>query len=246
MQLDEILIGLGLTEGEAKLYLKLLTLKEATASGLGKAAKVERRTAYDIVRRLKQKGLVSSIEKEGKTFYQPLKPNKLLDLIGEREENLARIKSEFVKVLPGLESVFGGSGDKVNAKVLSGKEGLKAMFMDELETGETIYIICTAIVNAEDSLRYFLPRFTKERIRRGIEMKILTAESSRRFLEKYGLVDIRFLPDEYVSPAGITIYGNKLAFSIWSGEMITVLIESSEVSESFRKYFSLIWNLAKN
>ena len=64
MELKEILMELGLTEGEIKIYLRLLTIGESTASNLGKEAKMERRNAYDIVDKLKKKGLISSIEKD--------------------------------------------------------------------------------------------------------------------------------------------------------------------------------------
>lgn len=245
MQLDEILGGLGLTEGEIKIYLKLLYLGEATASTLGREAKIERRNAYDIARRLMEKGIVSSIEKDRQKIYLPVEPVKLLDVLDEREEVLVKLRQELAKQLPIIQESLAKKNSELDARLLLGREGLKAMFLDEIKTGKTVYIICTSMDQPEEILRYFLPRFTRERVKKNIGLKIITAKGAKSHLDKYGLVDVRFLPDDYISPASITIYGRKIAITIWSGEPVTVLIESDEASESFRNYFRLLWGLAK-
>jgi HTH-type transcriptional regulator, sugar sensing transcriptional regulator len=245
MDLKEILMELGLTEGEIKIYLKLLTLGESTASNLGKEAKMERRNAYDLVDKLKKKGLISSIEKDKATYYLPLQPLKLMDLLDEKEEKLMKVRQEFTKQLPNLMEISGRKKEGVSAEVLFGKDGLKAMYLDELENGQTIYVICTTIGMTEELLKYFLPRFTKERIKRKIKMKILASESSRSMLKKYELMEVKFLPEEHISPASVTVYANKTGIALWSNEPVTVLITSKEIADNFKRYFDLMWGFAK-
>lgn len=245
MELKEILQELGLTDGEIKIYLKLLTIGESTASNLGKETRMERRNAYDITDRLQKKGLVSSIQRDKATYYLPLQPLKLMDLLDEKEERLIRLRQEFSKQLPKLIEAANKKRENVNAELLFGKEGIKAMYLDEIESGQTIYVICTTIGMTEELLKYFLPRFTKERVKRKIKMKILASEKSRNFLDKYELVETRFLPEEYISPASITIYADKIGMVLWSNEPVTVLITNREVAENFRRYFELMWGFAK-
>jgi len=139
----------------------------------------------------------------------------------------------------------GRKKEGVSAEVLFGKDGIKAMYLDELETGKTIYVICTTIGMTEELLKYFLPRFTKERVKRKIKMKILASEDSRSMLKKYELVDMKFLPEEHISPASVTIYANKIALALWSNEPVTVLITSQEIADNFRRYFEMMWGFAK-
>jgi len=168
-----------------------------------------------------------------------------MDLLDEREEKLMKVRQEFNKQLPNLMELTGRKKDGVSAEVLFGKDGIKMMYLDELETGQTIYVICTTIGMTEELLKYFLPRYTKERIKRKIKMKILASVASKDMLKKYELTEVKFLPEENISPASITVYANKTGIALWSNEPVTVLITSKEIADNFRRYFDLMWGFAK-
>jgi sugar-specific transcriptional regulator TrmB len=245
MQLEEILKGLGLTEGEAKIYLKLISLGEATASELGRLTKIQRRNAYDITKRLMEKGLISSIQKDRQTMYLPVEPLKLSDILNEREEKLLRLREEFSKALPVLQEAVRKREPQVGAKLLFGKEGVKAVYLDELEVGKTVSLICTDIGVTEEMLKYFLPRYDRQRVRLKVGLKIIALEKHRRELKKYPLAEIRFLPDEFFSPAGLSVYGDRVSIILWSDEPIVVLIKNEEIAKNFKNYFKLMWGIAK-
>jgi len=46
-------------------------------------------------------------------------------------------------------------------------------------------------------------------------------------------------------PSSTVIYGNKTAIIVWSHPFLTILVENKEVSDSYRSYFNLLWNIAK-
>ena len=240
----EILKSIGLKENEAKAYLTLLTLQEATASKLAKEMKIERRTAYDLLERLSKLGLVGWIEKEGKTFYRASTPLKLLEILEERENSVRKLREKLIKILPSLEALS-RKKERLEAQILFGKEGIKTIYNDELKEGKTVYVICTAIDRTEELLKHFLPQFTRKRIKLGIKIKMLSVKSQEKILKKYKLLEVRYLPEEYLSPASLTIYSNKLAIHLWSEEPITVWIENEEVVKQFLKYFELMWKIAK-
>jgi len=56
---------------------------------------------------------------------------------------------------------------------------------------------------------------------------------------------IRFLPKKYASPVGINIYADKVAIIHWSKDPITILIKSEEIMKAYKKYFELMWKIAK-
>ena len=62
---------------------------------------------------------------------------------------------------------------------------------------------------------------------------------------KFGFTEVKFLPEENISPASITVYANKTGIALWSNEPVTVLITSKEIADNFRRYFDLMWGFAK-
>ena len=240
----EILKSMGLKENEARAYLTLLLLQETTASRLAKEMKIERRTAYDLLQRLSKLGLAGWIEKEGKTFYRASTPLKLLEILEERENSVRELRQKLIKILPNLQALSERK-ERLTAQILFGREGIKTIYNDELKEGKTVYVICTAIDRTEELLKHFLPQFTRKRIKLGIKIKMLSVKSQEKFLKKYKLLEVRYLPEEYLSPASLTIYSNKLAIHLWSEEPITVWIENEEIVRQFLKYFELMWKIAK-
>jgi len=212
---------------------------------LGKETRMERRTVYDVIQKLLEKGLVSFIEKEDKKFYKVINPIKLLDILEEKEEYLRKIRQELIKLIPNLEELMKKGKKEVDARILFGREGIKTMYMDEIKEGKTIYVICTTIDKTEELLKTFLPRFTRKRIKKKIKIKMLSAKKDVKFLKKYRLIEVRFLPEEYVSPASLTIYRDRLGITLWADNPITILIKNQEIANNFLNYFELMWKIAK-
>lgn len=206
---------------------------------------MERRTVYDVIQKLLEKGLVSFIEKEDKKFYKVINPIKLLDILEEKEEYLRKIRQELIKLIPNLEELMKKGKKEVDARILFGREGIKTMYMDEIKEGKTIYVICTTIDKTEELLKTFLPRFTRKRIKKKIKIKMLSAKKDVKFLKKYRLIEVRFLPEEYVSPASLTIYRDRLGITLWADNPITILIKNQEIANNFLNYFELMWKIAK-
>ena len=104
--LKEQLEKIGLAEKEAKVFLASLELGSSAAQGIAKKAGINRATTYVIIEKLMKKGLMSSVEKGKKTYFQTEDPKRLLKLLEEQEEGLKRKEEEFKKYLPELETLF--------------------------------------------------------------------------------------------------------------------------------------------
>jgi len=66
----------GLTKNEAKLYKLLLHLNTANITELAKRSGIHRRSVYDVLMRLSEKGLASYIVAEGVKVYAANNPEK--------------------------------------------------------------------------------------------------------------------------------------------------------------------------
>ena len=76
---------IGLTNSEAKTYVALLKLGQTTAGPIVSEAKVTRSKIYDILERLKNKGLVSYITKKSTKHFSATSPENILHYLEEKE-----------------------------------------------------------------------------------------------------------------------------------------------------------------
>ncbi|MBW2966839.1 hypothetical protein KY342_07080, partial [Candidatus Woesearchaeota archaeon] len=64
-------------------------------------------------------------------------------------------------------------------------------------------------------------------------------------LAKLPYTEVKLMPRVFDSPMAVNIYGNKVGMLILSEEPIGILIEDEQVANSYRKYFTLMWEMAK-
>jgi len=234
---------LGLTRIEAKVYLTLLRLGSTTTGPLVKKTELHRATVYDVLKRLMEKGLVSFIIKEKTKYFQATNPEHFSDMLKEQKEELEKKEIIIKDVVKKLKLIQEQVKIKESAQIFQGKRGIKTIFEDMLKY-KTIYDFASKGKFGEVLGTYF-DYFQKNKKRRKINDMILMDESFRNtdYVKSiYG--EIRFLPKEYTYPTATFIYGDKVAFFVFTEYPTAFLIESKEVAESFRSYFKLLWNKA--
>ena len=79
MDIQKLLENLGLEQKEAKVYLELLKLGEATATKIGEKTNLDRTLMYQIANKLIEKGLVSYIIKNNVKYFSAANPKKLME-----------------------------------------------------------------------------------------------------------------------------------------------------------------------
>jgi sugar-specific transcriptional regulator TrmB len=95
----ETLQELGLSPNEAKIYEALIDLNQAGVGEISSKAEIHRRNVYDAINRLIDKGLVFPILSRGENKYAPVDPDKLSELIKEKQTSLN-------KILPDLKERY--------------------------------------------------------------------------------------------------------------------------------------------
>ena len=84
-QLIENLEMVGLTRTESKVYLFLLQKGSGPQSEITKSTQLHRRTVYDILARLAEKGVVSSITKNNRMYYEAVNPERLRECFRKKK-----------------------------------------------------------------------------------------------------------------------------------------------------------------
>lgn len=231
----EILKQAGLTQNEAKVYQALLEIGPSLAGQISRKSGLHRRTVYDVTEMLIKKGLIGYILKNRRRLFEAASPNVFLDIIKEKENNIQTI-------LPEMLLQYQKTKEKQETNFYKGKAGLKTVFEDQIETGKEILVIGASTL-AYDILKYYFKWFDKLRQQHKIKTKIIF---NKRENIKIPLSEIKYLPQKYSSPLAINIYGDKVAIILWSKENpLAIVIKNKEISEGYKKYFELMWKIAK-
>jgi sugar-specific transcriptional regulator TrmB len=232
----ETLESFGLTHNESIIYRALLELGPSLAGQISRKTGLHRRTVYDTTEMLIKKGLAGYILKNNRRLFEASSPTVFLEMAREKENAIN-------SALPEMLSRFAETKEKQETNFYKGREGLKTVFEDQIEEGKEILILGASPL-AYDILQFYFKWFDKRRKEHKIRTRIIFNKSDASL--KIPLAEIRYLPQKYSSPLAINIYGNKVAIILWSRENpLAIVIKNKEISDGYRKYFELMWKIAK-
>ncbi len=240
-ELKEVLVSLGLTELEAKVYLTLLKLGPCRVGAILKTLNVHKATLYNVLQRLVEKGLVGYVIKEKKRYFEASDPEQLLYLLKEKEE---RIK----KALPILKRMS-TSAKKQEVIVYYGKNGIKTALekmLEELKPNGRYYDFGVSGL-FKKVLPYYWEKWQLMKRKYKIKSYCIFNESLKgsELIKKY-YGEYRFVPAKYLSLTDTMIYKDIVLLLIWTAEPpIAVRIKNKDNAESYLRQFKLMWRYAK-
>jgi HTH-type transcriptional regulator, sugar sensing transcriptional regulator len=249
MTLISELVLLGLTDGEARVYLSLLKLGSSKVGAIVRNSHVSYSKVYDVLERLGSKGLVSHITIGEIKYFNSVEPYRLHDYIQSKEKKLRSQKEIINKIIPDLAHIATKNREgNSSAEIFVGDRGLR-----------TAYEILFKDAARGDILRYFYPyddyhetaspfysRLYLFQRSKGLEERAISSlkfKQSNHYKEVPKDVNMRFVP--FPLPGTMDLLGHKLLIISWTNIITGILITSKEISEHFRNYFDSIWNIAR-
>lgn len=232
---EESLMAAGLTLNEAKVYSALLKLGSASVNDITKKVDIHRVNVYDILDRLKEKGLISSIMIKGKRYYDPVEPTQLLKLVEAKEEQ--------VKLgLPELMLDFTLKKQKQDVFYFKGADAVMNAYRMMLEQGDkTLYGMGGSGFNRK-FLKHRHIIWDAERKKLGIKVKALYYENMKGTKIGDETWEVKFLPNEFQNPAMIDIIGNLVVILLATDEIMAIVIENKQLADSYKKHFEMLWD----
>jgi len=229
--------NVGLSEGEAKIYLMLVKLGSAFAGELSNKANINRSNGYDALERLVGKGLVSFVIFEGKKYYSPTSPIRLKEMLAEKQQKLN-------EELPSLEKEYNSSKGNEEATVFKGKKGIKSAYESVLRENKPIFAY-GAESRFADLFPIYMRQWNSKRVSNQNSLKIIYNEMVRsKNKESLGLIEVRYASKEFQSPSTIMICGDLTLTIAWE-PMFVFYIRSKEVAKSNMNFFNILWKSAK-
>ena len=224
---EEVLKSLGLTDKEIKIYLASLQLGSNLVQKIANFAGLNRTSAYDLLKSLEQKGFVSYTLQSGKRFYQATKPDKLINMLKEREELVK-------KILPELNSISESVATRPNVEVYTGKEGIKSIFEDILQGCKSF----SCIASKEQLLKlfeYYIPHFVEKRKKKKIKVRLISESQPIDKTAPHKLIKSKIKTATW-------LYEGKIAMiSLEEKEPIGILINEKNFYETQKMMFNLLW-----
>lgn len=243
-QIKSIFKSFGFSENETKVYLAMLKEGEAPVSRIAKNAKLNRITVHHIVERLEKEGLAVIFQKEKQKIVKPAHPLRLQKKIEESTKMFQEAVPELVAIMrddsltnkPIVRMYYGVSGfEKVAGELLE-------------RSNETIRHIGSLkeahkFIGVKYDLEYFIPT----RIKKNIFYKaIYYKDEEKPILQSTNqkeLREVKYFPKNYSVSNNTFIVSNKVVIVTTQKELMSVVIESGDISNSEKEKFDLIWDL---
>jgi HTH-type transcriptional regulator, sugar sensing transcriptional regulator len=185
---------LGLNDKEISLYVTLLEHGDNSVRNLAALTEINRGTAYDILKKLQEMGLVSFFHKNTKQHFVAEDPEKILKLLADRQAGLKEAEEKVREMIPELKSLQEKGGDKPVTKFYEGKAGVRFILDDilsstkEMKTSE--YYVYSAAGVREDVYSAY-PDFNKKRIKYNLKANTISLSEGGG---TYGIDERKWLP----------------------------------------------------
>lgn len=238
---------IGLSDKEAVIYLTSLSRGPETAPNLAKLSSIVRPTAYVVIESLIQKGLMSSSDRDKKTYFIAESPEHLLSLLRMQKKEIDETERVFSKLIPELNALANIKGEKPKVRVFEGKEGLKTVIESILKSKtKTIY----SFIPVDRMFSLFPVKehgeyMASPRVQKKIKAKVIYTNPSGPYYKEKDPANLRealyISNKELAFKCGIDVYDNNVAFYSYKGSIMGIVIENEDIAQTLKNIFEMIW-----
>jgi len=254
VKMDRELINLGLSPSEAKVYLAILRLGQASVTKISEQANVKRPTTYLALEDLMRQGLVSEVRKGKIMTFKVESPNRLSRLTRKMRRKVITAELGLEEVLPNLKALQKRILTVPQVIFHEGKIGVRHVLEDLTASTETWYFFGSSeeIIKKMSSqeLDELLSEtgFLREQAGRP-KACIITDKgifSLKPFQnKKIEVREIKVLTQPIKNTAAFCVYGNRVGIFSVSESPFGAIIESEETADLVRTMFKIIWDSLK-
>ncbi|PIR76327.1 MAG: hypothetical protein COU32_02670 [Candidatus Magasanikbacteria bacterium CG10_big_fil_rev_8_21_14_0_10_42_10] len=248
-----ILKKLGFSDKYAKVYLALLRLGPSSVRSLAEETVLNRGTAYDSLKWLQDKGLVTFYKQDTKQNFVAEPPAKLNTLLREQQEELSRTDQELSQFVAELDALH-HSGEARPVARYYGPDELHHILEDILTVTEASDEKTYRVYSTEgirEHLYKDFQTFSDVRVARGIEVHAiaigdggeLRGLDERKWLSLSDHSRTSGVDLHNPSPTYIMIYPGKTAYVSLdhTGKPMGVAIENAGISLMQQRVFDALW-----
>lgn len=245
---------LDLSENEAVLYSLMLDNPRSTVHELGTRAPFPRTMLYYVLNQLMVRGLVTSAKEKWRTVYIAEDPERLYDLLADKEREFQQESNAIRELVPKLKRRYRLAGQRPGVRTFEGVDEYQKALEDIL-ISKPKEILSYEILGAKKAALETREAHEKRRITRKIQKKVLFFESpealrslkSRRYDD---VTQFRNIKDGPAAPFSVdlTLYDGKLIYTSYHDkhEPTAILIEDKALYEMQKNLFHALWKQGKD
>lgn len=174
---------LGLSKNEARIYEILLREGALSVGDIATKSNVHRRNVYDALGRLAERGLAFETLESRENQYQAAPPEKLKELMLEKER-------ELFAIMPELQGLYEAVPHGDEAYIAKGIESWKNILRDMLRAGEDVYSIGAKDRMIDQKSPHVFEQFEREAKKKGMRLHHIA------------------LPEKFVAPGAIDVFAD--------------------------------------
>lgn len=247
-KVEQILLKIGLTLQESRVYICLLELQEAQTGNLCKFVNIASSNIYNILDSLIRKGLVSYRVQNNIKIFMPASPDVLNELFLEKQKKIDEERKEIAEVITNLKRREVAEPAISNYKYYEGFVGIKSMWYEirKIMSNKTITKIHTARKGSYERLVGFYTEYHKERVKKNIKIRMIfpreEVELAKKRKNKH--TEIRFMKLKNEAEWGVM--GDKIFIQyITTKQPRAFLIKDEVFAKTFEQVFDKLWEKAE-
>lgn len=238
-----ILEDLGLTQAETKVYLTLLELGSSTAGPILEKSGIQNSVVHRSIHTLINKGLINYVAEGKRKVYQATNPENFLNFIDDK-------KKRFEQILPELKLKQKSQKNQENATIYKGIRGIKEVYSILINNNGDEYLTYGGGPPTEKmmGINWWLALHQK-RVSNKLPSRQVFDESVRNIggteIQKKALTNIKYVSSELAQFQETIIVGDFVAITVFTENPYAFLIKDKAVAEGYKKYFEVLWKIAK-
>jgi sugar-specific transcriptional regulator TrmB len=250
--IDECLKELGLSKHAATIYLMLLRTGMRPASAIHRELMVDKASCYRALKELVDTQLVDSIGTKRNQQYAAVLPNKLQELVSDREQKLAATKAGIDLFVEHIHEYATTSYKSKNVTIYEGPEGYISYLDSRLVAGTKVIWEAgglPAIQTFTNDYYGYMKSYIPRRVKLGIPVRVLLQKNEKTdeidVTRTDILKEVRRLPFDLTGSTHISTWGKHASFYSRKGnEYLGVVIHDPMISAFITSILEALWNLS--
>lgn len=238
----------GLTKNESKIYLALLEIGQAKSGDILKKAGINSGKIYEILEKLKSKGLVCESKINKIKYFTASEPNELEEYAKKQREYAQEQERKIKEIIPQLKELKSTRKLQTKTTTYFGYKGLKTIVKDILSKLKITDEIRAMGITEHKNKIYtsFWSLMNAKTAKNGIRSKYLFSDKEIFFNKTRKLKNCSVRLLTIVIPTTISIFGkDKVLIMNYEEPSSFILIEDEKIAQSFICFFEQLWKIAK-
>jgi sugar-specific transcriptional regulator TrmB len=243
MDLEKLMDQLGISGKLYSAYIAALELGEATVNEVALRAGLGRTTAYSIIERLQEEGLISIVDRNDKRIVVPEDPNVLLKRLEEKQRTL-------IEFMPQLRSLYNSSRTKPEIRFYEGDDAVRTVLWDTLTTQSKVLRGVLSTTHLLESVgEKKMEEYIRQRIAGGIRLLALRSASQDKDTmwphSDDALRELRYAPPHITLGMTTYVYDDKVVMLSSKRENYGLIIRSKDFADLYAAMFDGLWAISQ-